>query len=156
MTQKRDATAGVTLIEMLVVLALFALVASAVALSLPSGRGNTSVEAGARALRAHLEHALDAALTTGSGFGLLHDGSDLRFVQRDPSGEWKSHGNKQLADVKLSLPPSRITINPQEVFAVSARLIPSRSVPFKVQFGAGERSQFVVFDGARVVRQDGP
>ena len=85
MTQHRSREAGGSLIEMLVVLALFAVVGGAVALSLPNAQRETSAEAEAHALVAHLDRALDITLTTNAGFGITHDGAEISFVQRDSS-----------------------------------------------------------------------
>ncbi|WP_299652005.1 prepilin-type N-terminal cleavage/methylation domain-containing protein [uncultured Tateyamaria sp.] len=156
MTQHRACHAGVSLVEMLVVLALFAIVASAVALSLPQSQRSTSDEAAARAFVAQLDRAIDQALVTGTGFGVLHDGEAIRFVQRGSDAEWVAHSDKHLARAKLSASTSRISINAKEVYAVSARLIPSSATPFRAEFGRGAGRQIVFFDGARVRLQDQP
>lgn len=155
MTPCRHSDAGVSLVEMLVVLALLATLAGGVALSLPSARTATASEAAAHALAAHLERGVDHALTTGAGFGVTHDGTTLRFVQQGDGARWVPHSDPHLAQVKLSAPTSRISINAQEVFAVSAHLIPNTSTPLRVTFGNGTRGQVVVFDGAQVHRSEG-
>lgn len=153
MTRARGGSAGVTLVEMLVVLALFALVSGAVALSLPLGRGATSADTDARALQSHLNRAMEFALVTGSSFGVMHDGKNLRFVHLAITGDWAEHPDKQLKEVKLSLATARTSIKAQEVFAVSARLIPATATPLNVQFGADANIQTVMFDGTRAVRR---
>lgn len=155
MTAARVKTAGVSLIEMLVVLALFGVVAGAVVMSAPSGTRATSTDAAARALAAHLGHAVDHTLTTGKGFGIIRDGTDIRFVQRGPGATWVAHSDKRLRQVKLSAAPSRISIKEAEVFAVSAQLIPNSTGPIRVDFGRGATLQSVFFDGFRVHRQSG-
>ncbi|MEM8654291.1 MAG: prepilin-type N-terminal cleavage/methylation domain-containing protein [Pseudomonadota bacterium] len=155
MTAVRARTAGVSLIEMLVVLALFGVVAGAVLLSVPSGARATSTDAAARALVAHLDHAVDHTLITGEGFGILRDGTDIRFVQRGLGAEWVAHSDKRLSQAKLSAAASRISIEEAEVFAVSAQLIPDNATPLRVDFGRGANLQSVMFDGFRVRRQAG-
>lgn len=150
MTARRSDNAGVTLIEMLVVLAVFAVVAGAVALSLPDTRRATSADAAARALAAHLDRAVDLALTTNTGFGIAHDGTDISFVQRARDNRWVTHSDNRLAQVKLSPRLSRISVNAQEVYSVTADLIPDSSMPFRAVFGSGAGARVLVFDGAVV------
>ena len=155
MTQPRDRISGVSLVEMLVVLALFGIVAGAVLLSVPSGSRPASTDTAARALVAHLERAVDHTLVTGKGFGVLRDGADIRFVERSPKADWVAHSDNQLAQAKLSAAASRISIKQAEVYAVSAQLIPSTAEPFRVVFGRGADRQTVIFDGARARLQSG-
>lgn len=156
MTTRRYKDAGVSLIEMLVVLVLFAVVAGAVVMVLPNSQRATSAEAAARALAAHLGRAMDLALTTNAGFGIMNDGASITFVQRRSDATWEPHSDNQLAQVKLSVRTSRISVHAQEVFSVSARLIPENTTPFHATFGSGPGMQMVVFDGARVRVQGGP
>ncbi|WP_147114766.1 prepilin-type N-terminal cleavage/methylation domain-containing protein [Tateyamaria sp. syn59] len=155
MTATRVRTAGVSLIEMLVVLALFGVVAGAVVMSVPSGARATSTDAAARALAAHLDHAVDHTLITGQGFGIVRDGKDIRFVQRGPNATWVAHSDKRLGQMKLSAAPSRISIKEAEVYAVSAQLIPNSAIPLRVDFGRGNSLETVLFDGVGVHRQPG-
>lgn len=151
----RRADAGVTLVEMLVVLALFTVVAGAVTLAVPGDRrGSTAVVAADR-LAAHLERAVDLALATGHGFGIAMQDDALRFVQRGSDARWGPHSDAQLARVKLSASSTRISLNTSEVFAVSADLIPETSVPLRVQYGDGADGVAVLFDGAAVRLEPG-
>ena len=140
---------------MLVVLALFGIVAGAVVLSVPSGTRATAADAAAQAFAAQLDHAVDQTLISGDGFGILWDGADIRFVQRGLDATWVAHSDKLLSQVKLSAPPSRISIKEAEVFAVSAQLIPNSAIPIRVDFGRGANLQSVLFDGVRVRQQSG-
>ena len=155
MNTRRRADAGVSLIEMLIVLALFGVVAAGVALSLPGPSRDTSSEVAARGLAAHLERAVGLTLANGTGFGVLHTGENLRFVERDASGQWQLHSDPPLARVKLSVEGVRMALKETEVFAVSDRLIPSTSTPFRAEFGAGPRPLTVHFDGAVVRLEEG-
>ncbi|WP_299689795.1 prepilin-type N-terminal cleavage/methylation domain-containing protein [uncultured Tateyamaria sp.] len=152
MTRHRRSDAGVTLVEMLVVLALFGVVAGTVLIAFPGDRRGTSTETAARLLGAHIDRAVDLALTTGQGFGVAQNGRTLSFVQRGPDMRWTPHSDKQLATVKLSTGTTRISFDTNEVYAVSADLIPEKSLPLVVQYG----TRTVVFDGARVHLENTP
>ncbi|MEL6463999.1 MAG: prepilin-type N-terminal cleavage/methylation domain-containing protein [Pseudomonadota bacterium] len=149
MTRTRARTAGLSLVEMLVVLALFGVVAGVVLLSGPGGTRATSTDAAAQGLVAHLDHAVNRALITGEGFGILREGADIRFVERGPDAVWVAHSDKQLNQAKLSAAASRISINEAEVFSVSAQLIPNSATPLRVDFGRGSDRQTLIFDGVR-------
>ncbi len=144
-----------TLIEMLVVLTLFAIVAGAVVLALPNTQRANSSEAAARAWAARLDRAMDLALTTTTGFGIRHEGAEIAFVQRAGDQQWGAHSNAELASAKLSARGARISINKQEVFSVSATLVPENSTPLRAEFGRGSDAWVVIFDGARVRIQEG-
>ena len=75
--------AGLTLVEMLIVLAIMAVMAGAVALSIGTGGGRTT-EAEARRLASRLELAGDEAMVTGRTIGFAWDRNSYRFV------EWKA------------------------------------------------------------------
>jgi len=140
---------------MLVVLVLFAVLAGAVALSLPSARRSTSAEAAASTFATHLDRAVDIALATGGGFGVARENGHLSFVQRGDNSQWVPHSDKHLAKVKLSVDAPRTSLHAQEVFSVSADLIPNQNTPLRAVFGRGAGAMTVVFDGARVRLQEG-
>ncbi len=140
---------------MLVVLVLFAVLAGAVALSLPSAQRSTPAEAAASTFATHIDRAVDAALTTGVGFGIAYERGQLSFVQRGDNNQWVPHSDKQLAGVKLSADAPRISLHAQEVFSVSPDLIPNKNTPLRAVFGRGAGAMTVVFDGARVRLQEG-
>lgn len=79
--------AGLTLVEMLVVLAIVAVMAGTVALSVGSGNGRTT-EAEARRLAARLELAGDEAMVTGRTIGFDWDNGAYRFVVWK-NGKWQ-------------------------------------------------------------------
>ncbi|WP_299044387.1 prepilin-type N-terminal cleavage/methylation domain-containing protein [uncultured Tateyamaria sp.] len=150
MIQPRGRDTGVTLVEMLVVLTVFAVVAGAAALSFPNTRRANTTEAEARAWAARLDRAVSVALITNAGFGIRHDGTAIGFVERGDDRQWRPHSDPELAKVKLSGRGSRISINAQEVFSVSANLIPESSTPFRAMFGSGTDTWVVTLDGTRV------
>lgn len=149
---RRACNAGVTLIEMLVVLALFGILAGAVVLTLPGDRPTARAEVAAAAWTSALHHAMDAALATGEGFGLRYRDSALTFVKRDADGQWQPHPSPDLAAVKLfpDLVRSSDQVEQPEVYAVSAALIPAISTAHVARFGAGTQGVSVRFDGATV------
>jgi general secretion pathway protein H len=78
---------GLTLVEMLVVLAIIAVMAGAVAMSIGSGTGRTA-EAEARRLAARLELAGDEAMVSGSTVGFAWDRGSYRFMTLK-AGKWQ-------------------------------------------------------------------
>ena len=79
--------AGLTLVEMLIVLAIIAVMAGTVAMSIGSGTGR-STEAEARRLAARLELAGDEAMVTGRTIGFAWDRDSYRFVTWK-RGKWE-------------------------------------------------------------------
>jgi general secretion pathway protein H len=79
--------AGLTLVEMLVVLAIIGVMAGAVVLSAGSGNGR-GPEVEARRLAARLELAADEAMVTGRTIGFVGDKSGYRFVAWQ-AGKWQ-------------------------------------------------------------------
>lgn len=153
----RRRNAGVTLIEMLVVLALFAVVSGAVVMSLPSGRTSTSAEVGAAAFVSDLNYAVKLTLSEGRGFGIAVEDNSIRFLQRSDEGPWHAHLNPDLAQVKLF--PAGVRIFDQARrngvdFVVSARLLPDQEHPLRVRFGDVSTGPIVTFDGMAVAVED--
>lgn len=140
---------------MLVVLALFGVVTGAVVLALPDRRGALKADADAQALASAVNSAVDHTLRTGRGFAIRQSQDGLRLVQRHPDGTWGAHFAPDLAQLKLSVPDTRILGSSQQVFEVSASLVPLSSGPFVVTYGRDLPRVSVIFDGARArVRTD--
>ncbi len=85
---------GLTLVEMLVVLAIIAVMAGAVAMSIGSGTGRTT-EAEARRLAARLELAGDEAMVTGRTVGFAWDRGSYRFMTLK-AGKWQDEAASAL------------------------------------------------------------
>lgn len=154
----RPNQAGVTLIEMLVVIALFAIMAGAVVLALPNPRDPAQADLSALAWVSVLDRAAGDALATGQGFGIRHTDGILRLVQQDDQGAWQPHSDPFLAGVKLFPAEVRTTkqAGSMDVYGVSARLVPEALGPFIASFGSGRRTSTVSFDGvhAQVVKDE--
>lgn len=148
----RAPDAGVTLIEMLVVLTLFAVVTGAVVLSLPRAPSRVSAEVEALAFAADIDLAIDIALQSATGFGIQAEDSGFRFVQKEPNGTWRPHSHVRLAETKLFSSMSRNSLQetPPGVFAVSSVLVPEAGAPLEVVFEGGANGRVLTFDGARV------
>ncbi|KMW59413.1 hypothetical protein AIOL_004395 [Candidatus Rhodobacter oscarellae] len=154
----RPSLAGVTLIEMLVVLALFAIMAGAVVLALPSARDPARADLSALALVSALDRAAGHALATGQAFGIRQSDGALELVQQDDQGAWHPHSDPFLAGVKLFPTTTRNTeqAGRTAVYSVSGNLVPDTRDRLVVTFGSGARASIVSFDGVRaqVVRDE--
>ncbi len=90
MRRGRSSTAGVTLVEMLVVLVLVGILASAVALSVGGARRGAGAEPQAQLLAARLQRAADEAVLTGRAVALIWTGNSYRFMELD-GDRWAPH-----------------------------------------------------------------
>ena len=155
----RQPDSGVTLIEMLVMLALFAVLAGVVTIAMPGGRDLDRADLAAQSLAVALHRAVDHALVSGRGFGLTLSAEGLQFVHSDEDGEWHPHPDPNLEKVKLSPDTPRISNRAEQsvVFSVSKALVPTGLKPFVATFGSGQAAHTVIFDGvnARVTRGNG-
>lgn len=149
---KRAGQAGVTLVEMLVVLVIFGITAGAVVLALPSGQRAAGPEAQALAFAADLDRAIDLVLLRQRGFGIQHADGTLRFVEENQDGAWLSHSEETLGALKLSGTRLRSSLEEGATFEVSDALVPKSSDALQVTFSTGPR---VTFDGARVRIEEG-
>ena len=154
----RPSEAGVTLIEMLVVLALFAIIAGAVVLALPNARDPARPDLNAMALVSALDRAAGHSLVTGKGFGIRRTNGALELVQLNLQGTWVAHSDPFLAAVKLFPTTTRTTeqAGTRTVYGVSGRFVPEAMNRFVATFGSGPRASTVSFDGVRAqVVKDG-
>ena len=89
MTVRRDGEAGVTLVEVLVVLAIVGVMAGVAVLGLGATDRGARAEAEARRLADRLELAADEALVTGTPHALVWDAEGYRFLAWDRAeSEW--------------------------------------------------------------------
>lgn len=97
MTRRRDPQAGLTLIEVTVVLAIMAVMAGLATLSLGSLDRGTRAEAEARRLADRLQLASDEALVSSAVFALVWNESGYRFERWDPATEaWRPSAERLL------------------------------------------------------------
>lgn len=155
--KRRSTTAGVTLVEMLVVLVLIGVLSGAAALSLNRPSGDQA-ELAALKLTAHLDRAVRYALDHQIGFGLEADRGGYSFWV--PMGEeWHPHPDPTLNTVKLFPRNLRISVQDHDgvVFSVSRTLVPKGNRPWHATLGQGASARDVIFDGitARIVPAGG-
>ncbi|MDW3181807.1 prepilin-type N-terminal cleavage/methylation domain-containing protein [Roseobacter sp.] len=145
---RRPGTAGVTLVEMLVVLVLIGVLSGAVALGLSTRPSGDQAELSALKLSADLDHAVRHALDHQVGFGLKADPQGYAFLV--PSGgNWRPHPDRALQDVKLFPRSLRISVQDHDgvVFRVSRTLVPEDNRPWRATLGHGASARDVIFDG---------
>lgn len=94
--QRRDAAAGITLVEMLVVLAVIGVAAGATMLGVNAADRGRRAEAEAVRLARQLTLAVDEALATGVTQALFWDARGYAFQRRD-GAEWRSAAPPVLA-----------------------------------------------------------
>ncbi|MEM9552519.1 MAG: type II secretion system protein [Pseudomonadota bacterium] len=148
----RATETGVTLIEMLVVLTLFAIIAGAIVLALPSDRPGAQRDLDLLTLDARVEAAVDRTLSSGTGFAIWQDRGDIIFLEQGRSGRWVTSSDPRLNPVKLSARGSRMSfgMDDDRVFAVSAALVPVSGTPLRVVAGDGSD---LWFDGLQIKRE---
>lgn len=145
----RSSQAGVTLVEVLVVLVLIGVMAGVVGLSLgPANRGSASAQE-AQLLTARLNRAADEAVLSGSPVALIWTEVTYRFVVLD-NAAWVAH-------------PIAVLGTPHELgnglrfsgeaaagghFVVLASLRPAGGAALELTLDDRVRAQSVVFDGA--------
>ena len=138
----RQRDAGVSLIEMLVVLALFGVVAGAVVLNVPD-RPGARHELPALTVASDLTHAVDRALATSAGFAVQVFDTRIAILERADDGSWIPHSDRRLAQAKLFPGLDRIP-DQDGLFVVSRDLVPENAAPLVLRFRGGIE---VAFDG---------
>ncbi len=132
--------AGLTLVEMLVVLAIVGVMAGAVILSAGSANGH-GPEIEARRLAARLELAADETMVTGRPIAFLRDGKGYRFVAWQ-AGRWQDDAAPALEPHKL---PSGLRIEGDGATPVvlgadgggnpiALRIAPAKGAPWTILF----------------------
>jgi general secretion pathway protein H len=95
---RRPGEAGFTLVEMLVVLAIIAVMASVAVLGLGGVDRSASAQAEAQRLAASIQVAADEALITDRAAALVLGGDSYAFLAWDPASRtWKDHERLDLA-----------------------------------------------------------
>jgi general secretion pathway protein H len=150
MAEPRKADAGVTLVEILVVLALIGISAGIVMYALPSPAQARSLNQEAALLTARLNLATERSLITGQYYRL--DWSAQRYVFEEWRDDaWHSAASAPLseahslgADIALSDGSARRAGTVQ----ISPDLLPSSAAVVSLRMTAGAQEQSITFDGA--------
>ncbi|WP_298976443.1 Tfp pilus assembly protein FimT/FimU [uncultured Roseobacter sp.] len=144
----RAGDAGVTLIEMLVVLVVIGIMASTVAMSFRPKTSGTAPEVTALKLVADLRLAVQFAIDHQRGFGVKAGPEGYRFWTIGAGG-WEPHADPSLRRLKPFPDTMRISVQDHEdmVFAVSRYLVPAGSTPWQVTLRQGPFAHQVTFDG---------
>ena len=145
--------AGVTLVEVLVVLVLIGIMAGAVGLSLgPADRGD-AVDREATLLTARLNRAADEALLSGRDLAFVRDADGYRFEVREGM-DWVPHPLALLARPHAvsgaALDDGGV---PEGRYVVAGDLIPAEGQPLTLVLrGGGGYAVDVTFDGVNATQ----
>ncbi len=149
---RRAGDAGVTLVEILVVLVLIGTVAGAVGLSLGNARRGASVDSETALLLARMRRASDEALLAGAPVALTWDNAGYRFLAWADGG-WQPHPVSILGTPHL-LPDGVGFLGPSRGgdFVVGADLLPQDGAALRLALGPdgspAERAPQLIWDGA--------
>ncbi len=139
----RDSELGMTLIEMMAVLAIIGITAGATVLGIGAATRGPSVEAEARRLASHIQSVADEAMVEDHGRALTWDETSYAFLQWNGRG-WQSDGEEQHArhslpaGIKISLAPAK----PPLPLGVEGS-----GIPAVVTMRSGEDRWMIVYDG---------
>jgi len=136
---RRAGEAGVTLVEMLVVLAIVGIMAGLVVLGIGAA-SDRSAEIEAKRLAARLTLAADEAMVSDRPLGLAWDKAGYRFlVEQD--GAWRD-------DRAPALEPHRVASGVTFVATVRSPFRIGGGMPAKMRFSTVKSGWVVLFDGA--------
>lgn len=155
----RNAQAGVTLIEVLVVLVLIGIMAGVVGLSIGSANRGDGAGREAQLLTARLNRAADEIVLTDAPVAFVWTERDYRFLALQ-DGTWVAHPIAVLGTAHEIEGDLRFLGEAADGgrFVVLASLLPAEGRPLMLSLGANEaQAQSVVFDGAsaRILIQRG-
>ena len=148
-TSIRESQAGMTLVEVLVVLVLVGIMAGVIGLSIgPADRGAGPARE-AQLLIARLNRAVQETAMAGTAFGFVWSADAYRFVSLQ-NGVWVQHpvpllgqSHPLVGDVVLTAADSS-----QGSYIVGAALLPQDGKPLEIAFGRNDRAEVaVLFDG---------
>lgn len=135
---------GLTLVEVLVVLAIIAITASVSVLAIGSDDG-LRAQAEARRLEARLQLAADRSMIGSKPIAVLIEPGGYRFLERDPrSGEWASAGASGEDAFVL---PDGMSLQTADGATVLPLDVNGSGRPFTLYLDSGERGWAVAFDG---------
>ncbi len=140
----RDPEAGVTLVEILVVLSIIAITTGAAMLRLGFGRSEEDFTAAAEAMAMTVTAASDDALQTGLD----------RVLQLGPEGYRIVAADAVTAPSWHSIPD--LTFRPAEGSAALRLSADAASTPFVLRFEGAKQSLFLRFDGLKARVEGAP
>lgn len=151
----RRSNAGVTLVEVLVVLVLTGIMAGAVGLALGPADRSDVLKREATLLSARLSRAADEALLTGSAMAFVWDPNGYRFEVR-VGQDWTPHPVSLLAR-SHALAGARLSNELKEDsgrFEVSTNLLPVEEKPLVVRLRDNRDNGIqVTFDGLNAMQE---
>ena len=154
----RARDAGVTLVEVLVVLVLIGVMAGAVGLSLgPIDRGDT-LRREATLLTARLNRAADEALLTGDAMAFLWNADGYRFEVRR-GADWVPHPVTILAETHATpgARPVDASGAAEGRFVVDGDLLPVTGERLTITLRTDSAAESrILFDGVNAVQEDLP
>ena len=139
--QRRQAQAGVTLVEILIVLSIIAITTGAVMLRLGLGKSDDALTSAAQTMALAVTQASDAALSSGKDRVLEFGALGYSLHSMDAATAWT--------------PLPGLTLTRSDAVAGPLRLsADGTSVPFGLILTQDSRSITVAFDGLRASRGD--
>ncbi|WP_159965481.1 prepilin-type N-terminal cleavage/methylation domain-containing protein [Profundibacterium mesophilum] len=145
----RQGDAGVTLVEILVVIAIIGVLAGALSLTIGGGLGAPRAGDEARQLAARLNRAGELAMITGVPALLVWDAQSYRFAAQGPEG-WELHPEPLLAE-RRALPGGlalRSTGETQSPYAILPDARPAPGGPLTLELARpGTNGWHVRHDG---------
>lgn len=153
---RRSPEAGVTLVEILVVLAIIGGMASVLGLSVTGGARNAdTLEREATLLAVRLERAADTAVLTGAPAGFVWDQQGYSFVAFQ-NGAWSAHPDGLLGTAHALDDRAELSVGGQlqGQYLLRADMIPSatepdtsRPIPLQIAITGTTAERQLIFDG---------
>ncbi|MEO0913169.1 MAG: prepilin-type N-terminal cleavage/methylation domain-containing protein [Pseudomonadota bacterium] len=139
---RRQGDAGVTLVEVLTVLAIIGTLAGALTLAVAPPERQSTTDRAAQLLATRLIKAADHALIDPRPFALAWSDRSYVLMIATPEG-WASH--PAAPEGETPVPQTLSAGEATSPYIVSAHLVPEATAPLRLTFGGGPHA--VLFDG---------